>query len=161
MNNTVIKVLNKEHGKEVISFFKDKGVDTLGMKGMVTAQDNLAHIYYGVIAGKFNNWTLYEVKVHDCEIIELPKELEFPRRMLIWNNIGDTKYDRLVLCKLNIGKPDRPYIFVHKDEESKLKSGKEYLTFQSKYAEEIKPITEEMTLEQVCRELGRDIKIVK
>lgn len=37
MDNVVIKVLNREHGKKVIQYFKDNGVDTKDYDGTVTA----------------------------------------------------------------------------------------------------------------------------
>lgn len=53
-----------------------------------------------------------------------------------------------------------PFICVHRNNEEEFSSGVKYNTTNWK---QIKPIpqVEEMTLEQVCRELGRDIKIVK
>jgi len=76
MNNKVIKVLDIEHGKKVIEFWKqycDTGVlrgDTIGD-------------YYGVINGKFDFWTFDEVRKYNAEIIELPEERAYPRVMLV------------------------------------------------------------------------------
>ena len=82
MNNKVIKVLDMEHGKKVIEFFKqycDTGVlrgDTIGG-------------YYGVINGSFDFWTFDEVKNYNAEIIELPEEKTYPRVMLVSHDKKD------------------------------------------------------------------------
>ena len=81
--------------------------------------------------------------------------------MIVWNN-DDIKWERTVVCKINIGNPEKPYIFVNIFDEDNFKSGKEYMTSQARYAEEIEPVTIiEMTMEQVCKELGKNIKIIK
>ena len=76
MNNKVIKVLDLEHGKKVIKFWKqycDTGImigDTVGD-------------YYGLINGRFDFWTIDEVRQNNAEIIELPEEKTYPRVMLV------------------------------------------------------------------------------
>lgn len=86
MNNKVIKVLNKKHGKKVIEFWK-KYCDTKGLTG------SCAGYYYGMIKGVFNTWHLDEIILADVEVIELPEEKTYPRVMLVshdninWDNI--------------------------------------------------------------------------
>ena len=74
MKNQVIKVLTKEHGKKVIQFWKDRGVDTNNRSGDCNEVDSDMHIYYGVIDGWFDNYSLRKVREENAEIIELPKE---------------------------------------------------------------------------------------
>lgn len=76
MENQVIKVLNKEHGKKVIQYWKDRGVDTRDHKGVINEKDCDTSIYYGVINDKYNNYSLKEVQYKNAEIIELPNEEE-------------------------------------------------------------------------------------
>ena len=76
MNNKVIKVLDREHGKKVIEFWK-KYCDTGLWKGDAIGD------YYGIINGKFYNWILDEVEAYNAEIIELPEERAYPRVMLV------------------------------------------------------------------------------
>ena len=91
MNNKVIKVLNREHGRKVIEFFKqycDTGV---------FAGDGVGN-YYGIVDGKFYVWRIDEIK--NAEIIELPeaKEKTYPRVMLVsFDNENWTK--RVVFMK--------------------------------------------------------------
>ena len=74
MNNKVIKVLNEEHGRKVIEFFKQY-CDTGILVG-----DSIGD-YYGIIDGKFDFWCSDEIA--NEEIIELPEEKTYPRVMLV------------------------------------------------------------------------------
>ena len=76
MNNKVIKVLDSEHGKKVIEFFKQY-CDTRKMIG-----DDIGY-YYGVINGEFDIWSDDEIRRYNVEIIELPAERTYPRVMLV------------------------------------------------------------------------------
>ena len=77
--NIVIKVLNKEHGKQVIEYFKSQGVDTKGLYGIDVGY------YYGVIDGKFTEVKNLNERNEDVEVIKLPKEYNksFPRIMMV------------------------------------------------------------------------------
>lgn len=48
-NNTVIQINDVEHGKRVIEWWKEQGVDTRNLNG------TLVGWYYGLIGGGFNN----------------------------------------------------------------------------------------------------------
>ena len=85
MKNQVIEVLNKEHGKKVIEYWKSKGVDTMGMCGSFTKEDRESACYYGVINDMFDCCTIEDVRKYNAEIIELPEENSFPRVMLVSN----------------------------------------------------------------------------
>jgi hypothetical protein len=74
MENTVIKVLTKEHGKKVIEWWKSQGVDTEGYYGNVNEETGGTAIYYGVIDRGFDNYAAYEVSKANAKIIELPEE---------------------------------------------------------------------------------------
>ena len=138
MNNKVIKVLNKEHGKKVIEFWKqfcDAGVlrgDTVGD-------------YYGVINGSFDFWTTYEVKNYNAEIIELPEEKTYPRVMLISDD-KMTWGKRVVFMEKNGG-------FLAWESAETLEEAEKIVgnTFW-KYAKEIEPI--QVTLEEIAQWKG-------
>ena len=66
MNNKVIKVLDIEHGKKVIKFFKQH-CDTGGLDGTDIG------FYYGIINGEFDIWAADEVRRYNAGIIELPE----------------------------------------------------------------------------------------
>ena len=86
MKNQVIEVLDKEHGKKVIEYWKSKGVDTLSMHGSCTRDRRFDTRYYGVIDGVFGMYTIDDAWNANAEIIELPKEENsFPRLMLVSN----------------------------------------------------------------------------
>ena len=88
MKNKVIEVINKEHGKKVIEYWKSNGVDTFGMYGSLTKEDGEDFRYYGVINNRFNCYTIEFVNKHNAKIIEIPsespeEEKQFPRVMLV------------------------------------------------------------------------------
>lgn len=142
MKDQVIKVLNKEHGKKVIEYWKNRGVNPLHI-GSQTAENGSDYIYYGIIGGKFNNYCLREVKLNNAKIITLPEEKTFPRKMLCWDYNEKEATSSIV------------HAYVPTIESPWVCDG-----FSYNYAKEI-PEVEEMTLEQICKELGREIKIVK
>ena len=99
MKNQVIEVLNKEHGKKVIEYWKSKGFDTMGMCGSFTKEDSGTVCYYGVINGYFHCYSIDYVKEANAEIIELPKEENsFPRVMLVSVD-GNEWHKRVVFMK--------------------------------------------------------------
>ncbi len=77
LDNTVIMVLDREHGKKVIEWWKSQGVGTNGCEGICTLNGGRSHIYYGVINGYFDNYSLRDVKNYDAKIIELPQEKDY------------------------------------------------------------------------------------
>lgn len=90
MKNQVIEVLNKEHGKKVIEYWKLRGVDTMAMSGSFTREDGEESRYYGVIKNDFDCYTIEFVHKYNAKIIELPtespkEEKTFPRVMLVSN----------------------------------------------------------------------------
>ncbi len=74
MENRVIKVLTKEHGKKVIEWWKSQGVDTGDYKGSTSEEEGFKCIYFGVINGKFSNYFIDTVKYDNAKIIELPED---------------------------------------------------------------------------------------
>ena len=157
-----IKVLTKEHGAKVISWFRSQGVGTTHYQGTSNEHDRNTFIYYGINKrGEFVQYTLDTIKHEKYEIIELPTELTFPRKMLVWSSHKSNAVERIVLWHNTNGNPTHPYLSVLENFESSFYSGDKYETILFTHAEELKPTIEEMTLEQVCRELGRDIKIIK
>ena len=85
MENQVIEVLNKEHGKKVIEYWKSRGVDTMAMCGSFSKEGGEELRYYGVIQNDFDCYTIEFVRKHNAEIIELPIENSrpFPKPMLV------------------------------------------------------------------------------
>jgi hypothetical protein len=84
--NEVIKVLDIEHGKKVIEYWKGKGVDTENYRG------SAAGYYYGVINGEFNNFNDAYVTNSKAKIITLPEE------KCVWVRDTDSeKWDRRIL----------------------------------------------------------------
>ena len=138
MNNKVIKVLDIEHGKKVIKFWKQY-CDTGLWKGDTVGD------YYGIINGRFYFWTIDEVKNYNAEIIELPEEKTYPRVMLVSDD--KTKwYKRVVFMEKNGGFLAWGF-FETLEEAEKIVS----TTFW-KYAKEIEPV--EVTLEEIAEWKG-------
>ena len=68
LNNTVIRVFNKEHGLKVIEFYKKNGYDTKWFYGA-----NIG-LHYGVLNNRFSWYTYSEMEIFDFKVIELPEE---------------------------------------------------------------------------------------
>ena len=98
MKNQVIEVLNKEHGKKVIEYWKSKGVDTSDLLGIRTKKAGSIFRYYGVIDGRFDCYSERQAAENGAEIIELPEEKPFPRVMLVSDD-GDDWYKRVVFMQ--------------------------------------------------------------
>ena len=103
MKNQVIEVLNKEHGKKVIEYWKSIGVDTKDWDGSNTKENGFPTRYYGVIDECFWCYSIDYVKDAKAEIIHLPtespkEEKSFPRIMLVSDD-GDSWYKRVVFMK--------------------------------------------------------------
>ena len=80
LNNTVIKVLNKEHGAKVIEFYKKNGYDTKWFYGSNTGY------HYGVYNNNFSWYTDSDMKRFPLKVIELPEEKEYPKVMMVSNS---------------------------------------------------------------------------
>lgn len=89
INNTVIEVLDREHGKKVLEYFKSQDIDTKMYTGNNTKQDGESHRYYGVIGGHFDNYS--ETHINKCcpkvSVITLPQQLpQRGDRILVWDS---------------------------------------------------------------------------
>ena len=138
MNNKVIKVLDREHGKKVIEFW-EKYCDTTGLEVIGEG------FYYGLINGVFSIWTIDEVRENNAEIIELPEEKTYPRVMLV----SDDKRawgKRVVFMGKNGG--FLAWGFAETLEEAE----KTVAISFWKYAKEIEPI--QVTLEEIAKWKG-------
>lgn len=74
MENTVIKVLTKEHGAKVIEWWKSQVEETHGYAGTMCEAEGYEAFYYGVIDGHFGNYSRKDVDRYNAKIIELPEE---------------------------------------------------------------------------------------
>ena len=93
MKNQVIEVLDREHGRKVIEYWKSRGVDTNEITGAICKKDGCAHRFYGVINEEFKNYDITTVNACRAEIIHLPtespkEENSFPRVMLVSDDAG-------------------------------------------------------------------------
>ena len=86
MKNQVIEVLNEEHGKKVIEYWKSKGVDTGDVNGSCNKADDDQFRYYGLINNRFGGYGIEYCKDFNAEIIELPEEKTYPRVMMVSND---------------------------------------------------------------------------
>lgn len=86
MNNVVIEVLNKDHGRDVVNYFESKGADVGVIAGCLTREDGDMKRWYGIIDGEFAMYSYYEVKGAGAEIITLPEDPEYPKVMEVSDN---------------------------------------------------------------------------
>ena len=96
LNNTVIKVLNREHGKKVIKFYEKNGYDTKWFYGL-----NIDY-HYGVLNNNFSWYTESDMERFNFKIIELPEEKEYPKVMMVSNfpiSENDKGYKRVVFME--------------------------------------------------------------
>jgi len=138
MNNKVIKVLDIEHGKKVIEFWKQY-CDTGALRG-----DTIGN-YYGVINGRFDYWDIDEVRKYNAEIIELPEERAYERVMLV-------SFDKMTWCKRVVFMEKNGGFLAWAFAETLEEAEKSTSTTFWKYAKEIEPI--EVTLEEIAKWKG-------
>ena len=138
MNNKVIKVLNKEHGKKVIEFWKQY-CDTGRFIG-----DNVGG-YYGIVDGKFDFLGIDKVREANAEIIELPKEKAYPRVMLVSND--KTNWAKRVVFMEKCG-----VFLTWRNSKTLEDAKKEKCSFYWDYAKELETI--EITLEEIAKWKG-------
>ena len=158
MKNQVIEVLNKEHGKKVIEYWKSEGADVRGFSGNQTIEDDSEFRFYGFINGEFNNYRRKSVYLYKAKIIELPiespkEERTFPRVMLVSDD--ELKwYKRVVFMK----KCNRflAWITTENIEESECI----YDTKTWRYAKEF-PEKVELTKSQIAEKFGIPIDLIK
>ena len=158
MKNEVIEVLNKEHGKKVIEYWKSRGVDTSGVYGSLTKEDCEEFRYYGVINNRFNCYTIEFVRKCNAEVIELPtespkEEKPFPRVMLVSDD-GNSWNRRVVFMK----RCGRYISWI--DAETIEESENIYKTTYWRYAKEI-PEKVELTKSQIADKFGIPIDLIK
>ena len=139
MNNKVIKVLNMEHGKRVIEFWK-RYCNTRLLNG-----DSIGY-YYGIINGFFDVWLTSEVRQNNPEIIELPEEKTYPRVMLVSDDDINWDNQRVVFMEKCGG--FLAWASVKTLEEAENTTDTSFW----KYAKEIEPV--EVTLEEIAEWKG-------
>ena len=159
MKNQVIEVLNKEHGKKVIEYWKSEEFDTGIFEGSQAKSDNSTFRFYGVINGIFGNYNKKTVDLHNAEIIKLPtespkeEEKPFPRVMFVSDD-GNSWNKRVVFMK----KCDKYISWV--DAETIEESEIIYKTTYWRYAKEL---TEKVEIKksQIADKFGIPIDLIK
>ena len=103
MKNQVIEVLNKEHEKKVIEYWKSRGVDTKGYAGDCTKESFLGSElrFYGIIDGRFDKYTKEDLSYYNAEVIELPEEKVYPRVMMVSSGDSGFWFKRVVFMEKN------------------------------------------------------------
>ena len=74
LNNTVIEVLDKEHGLKVKKFFQDNGISTNNLNFSENKEDNDTRRYYGLISNELSLYSLAQAKSAGAKIMILPEE---------------------------------------------------------------------------------------
>lgn len=140
MKKAAIRVKNEEHGKKVIEYLK-----SIGGKNNNNFRGAVEGAYYFVDPDNRIWWASHLPDGYTE--ITLFEEKTFPRKMWVWDEAREKEKQivHAIVPTLKYGVICESY-------------GDSILPY--KYAAEIEE-SEEMTLEQVCKELGRDIKIVK
>ena len=150
MKNKVIEVLDREHVRKVIEYWKSKGVDTSVMMGVRTKKGGDLCRYYGVINNCFDVYSERQAAENGAEIIELPEEKPFPRVMLV--SIDEIKWHKRVVF---MKKCDR-YLAWNKAETIEESESISSITAW-RYAKEIEPKQHTITLSDLNSKI-EDIK---
>jgi hypothetical protein len=144
MKNQCIKVLNEEHGKKVIEYFKNSGIDTKELTG------DRVKAYYGLFEGEFNFFD----DTRDSEVIELPTEFKRGDKVLVWHNDENNAIEYIFLAKIEGS--FFPYIVKTSNSEVKFNT----VCFKNcKHA----PQVVELTLQDISdgKGVGVDPKLIK
>ena len=150
MENQVIEVIDREHGRKVIDYWKSIGVDTSDLLGIRTKKAGSIFRYYGVIDGCFDCYSERQAAENNAEIIELPEYKPFPRVMLVSYD-GEVWYKRVVFMK----KCD---MFLSWDNAETIESAEwTYRVASWRYAKEIEPKEQIITLSDINSKMD-DIK---
>jgi hypothetical protein len=72
IDNIVIENTSIEHGERIIKYFQSLGIDTGDRRGLVCG--NELHRFYGVINGRFDNYTLPGAEYHGASVVKLPED---------------------------------------------------------------------------------------
>jgi hypothetical protein len=158
MKNQVIKVLNREHGKKVIEYWKNRGVYTGGSLGIITEEDGKEFIYYGVIDGMFSNYGYQEVLEHNAEIIELPGEFKRGERVLVRDRDDSEWYESIFITKIDGAV--YPYVVVSSNYEDEFINGKGFYTTQYTQCKKL-PTQKEITMQEIADKFGIDVNNLK
>ena len=96
-DNTCIKVLSVEHGKQVIDFWKSVGVSTNGFMG-----NSLSYCYYGLFDGNFNNCdssnSAKVLTLEEAIAIRDKDKKTFPREMWCYDDVVERGKIVNVVC---------------------------------------------------------------
>jgi len=154
LNNTVIKNLNPEMGKKIIEKYKADGWDVGCSDGGSSESNGCTYIYYGVINGFFNKYSLEEVQAANAKIIELE---EMPKRgdeVFVWDNDEGKKRKKIFLTYIEGAK--YPVQVVSDGDEENFRNGKAFGIADYKHFKPINSKLEE--LKKKYAELGEEIK---
>jgi hypothetical protein len=116
-DNTVIEVLTKEHGKNVVKpFWESQGVEAVdeyrtSYDFSCNSGDYNICRYYGLKDGVFNNYSIHDLE--GVKIITLPIDPEkqaFPYLAKCWDNDETDYYIAYVVGKVEVGNPIYPFV---------------------------------------------------
>lgn len=98
LNNIVIEVLNEEHGKNVINYWKSLGIDTDDYVGENTKEEGDELNFYGIINNVFSCYSYTEVIESGASIVTIPTPVKIDNTNNINNN---QKYKVYILNSSN------------------------------------------------------------
>lgn len=163
LNNTVIKNLTIEMGRQIIQKYKDDGWDTRDIKGSNCELNGDTYIYYGVINGYFRDYTLKTVQESVVKIIDLDYTANRkPKRgdtVLVWDEDEKDAEPRIFITEIEGAR--YPICCVDIAYVDKFNAGKGFDTCcwaHYKFPSEDNRLKE---LEEQYRKLGEEIQKLK
>lgn len=157
LNNVVIEVLDIEHGKKVIDFFKSKGINTHYLTGACNKKQGYDNRFYGIINGIFNQYNEFQISKNNAKIVTL-EELTNTYPKVMW--VSDcpnfsTRHKRVVFME-KCGE-----YLAWASAETKEEAKKEVKTSSWGYAKDIEPdltLIKEVSIEEIADKFGISVE---
>ena len=164
MKNEVIKVLNPQHGKKVIDYFRRQGYNVKGYSGDISRSD--IFLYYGVINNLFSNYSKKQIERACADIIKLPEDSmsetkesdsdKLPKRgelILCWDEDVNDSEQAIFLTFIKGAMYPIITVDIFKEEIDNFHSGVAFSTTKFKNFKKIKPLVE-LTLQDIFEGKG-------
>lgn len=163
MNNIVIKCENPSQGEKIMKYWKDLGVDTGNYPCSITAEGGGMCIYYGILNGRYSNYSLETVLNHGAEIIQLPELSTFPRMMLVSDsNEGSCEWKKEMVVAYV---PSFAFSYITYSGNPDLTDDMSTMMKTYKFAKEIQKIEEpkivELTLQDISDKTGIPVELIR
>lgn len=155
-NNTVIKAVTENEEDQVLDWWKNNGVNVSSYRGW---QPSLTIcVYYGLINGVFNNYSLSTAQKNNAKIINSPSELLSRGDIILVWDIDETDAVERTFAGYVEGAIS-PILTIKRGEEFKFNENVPFYYTSWKYWKLLpkKPIVE-VTMAEIAESMGIDVE---